>query len=143
MTAPAPVAAGGGPARRWRLRTSRRARTGSSVRRAAGIWWAGDRAGRVAGGADGLGLAGDAAEGLVDVGAVDGFAFQEQPGEPVQGVAVLAQHPPGAALGLAQEPGDLLVDDPLGGLGIGAAADLLTPQIQRAARGEPHRPQGR
>jgi hypothetical protein len=45
----------------------------------------------VAGGADGLVLAGDPAQDLVDVGAVDCFAFQEQLGQPVQGVAVVAQ----------------------------------------------------
>ena len=76
------------PASCWRLTISRRASLGSSVRRAGGI-----RGGAgVAGGADGLVLAGDAAQDAIDVGAVHGLAFQQQLGQAVQGVAVLAQH---------------------------------------------------
>ena len=45
----------------------------------------------MAGGADGLVLAGDPAQDLIDVGAVHGLAFQQQLSEPVQGVAVLAK----------------------------------------------------
>src|SRR6266511_5586022 len=96
-------------------------------------------AGGVAGGADGLAAAGDAAEDLVDVGAVDGLAFQQQLAQPVERVAVGTQQVKGALLGLAQQLADLLVDDPLGRLRIGPRADLLAAQIHRAARGEPDR----
>jgi hypothetical protein len=96
----------------------------------------------VAGGADGLALAGDAAQDPVDVGAVDRLALQQQVGQTVQCVAVLGQHAPCSVLGLAQQFGHFLVDDPLGRLGIGAAADLLPTQEHRASRGEPDRAQG-
>jgi hypothetical protein len=72
-----------------------------------------------------LALAGDAAQDLVHVGAIDRLPLQQQLGQAVQGVAVGAEQLFGPALGLAQQLADLLVDDPLGRLGVRAAADLL------------------
>lgn len=88
---------------------------------------------RVTAGADGLLAPRDAAEDLVHVGAVDGFAFEEEFGEAVQGVAVFAEDVQGVLFGLAEEGGDFLVDDALGGFGVGAAADFFAAQVHGAA----------
>src|SRR4029453_8781617 len=131
MRAARPAAAGAGPVRRWRLTARRRTSTGSSVRSARALGGGG-----VPGGADGLMLAGDAAQDAVDVGAVDGLAFQQQLGQPVQGVAMAGQHGLGPVLGLAQQLADLLVDDPLGRLRVRAWAALFAAQAPWAARGQ-------
>lgn len=67
-------------------------------------------------------------------------SVEQQPGEPVQRVAELLER---ALLGLAEQLGHLLVDDPLGRRGVGTCANLLAAQVQRAARSEPDRAQRR
>src|SRR5512132_152948 len=123
----APTAGPEVPARPNRLRNSRwpailpSAPTGPVVGSATGV-------GRLVTRGPGRG----AAQEPVDLVAVDRLALHQQLCQFLQRLPVLAQDAERPLLGLAQQPGDLLVDDPLGGLGVGPAADLLGAQVHRA-----------
>ena len=67
----------------------------------------------------------------VDVGAVDRLTIEEDLDESVERVPAVGEQTQGALLGLAKQAAHLLVDDPLGGLGEGATADLLGAEVNR------------
>jgi len=65
--------------------------------------------------------------------------LQQQRGQAVQRVAVAGEQLAGGVLGLAQQAGDLGVDEALGGIGVLPAAHLLAAEVHRRARAAAHR----
>lgn len=47
----------------------------------------------------------------------------------LEGVVVAAQEIEGSLFGFSQQGGDLFVDDPLGGFGVGPTADFFAAQV--------------
>ena len=82
---------------------------------------------RAAGGQGGG--AGNPGEGA-DLVAGDGFLLHQGGGELGEGLPVAGEQVPGACLGLGQQGGDLLVDEPLGVLGVPAGC----PEVRLAGR---------
>ena len=75
--------------------------------------------------------------------AVDGLVFEQLGDEPVQRRALIAEQVDGARFGLPEQPGNLLVDDPLGFRGVGPVPAILNRQVLRSVGGVADRPQRR